>query len=252
MPEVQETFKKGKIVISNGSTCAFVAEELLGVELEKWKFPCGVITRGRTCTTPDNRLHPLRIKDGIVLAADMSISMWEEIPDFFADFSANDIFIKGANAVDHERNVGFLLSHPNGGTIGMALGRMAAQGSRLIVPVGLEKLVLSVVDASRTVPGINKVQYSFGLGAGYFAVTNATVVTEIEAFAILAGVKATHLASGGVGDSEGAVTLYLEGDKTGIDKAVELIKSIKGEKPVKSWKKPCTECSFQCELYPGK
>ena len=58
------------------------------------------------------------------------------------------------------------------------------------------------------------------------------VVTEIQAFALLAGVRAYHLASGGVGGSEGAVVLSLEGDEEKVEKAFELVKSIKGEPPV--------------------
>ena len=62
--------------------------------------------------------------------------------------------------------------------------------------------------------------------------TVGKVVTEIQAFAILAGVRAYHLASGGVGGSEGAVVLALEGDEKRVEKAFELVKSIKGEPPV--------------------
>jgi hypothetical protein len=58
------------------------------------------------------------------------------------------------------------------------------------------------------------------------------VVTEIQAFAILAGVKAYHIASGGVGGSEGAVALALEGEEEKVIQAFELAKSVKGEPPV--------------------
>ncbi len=37
------------------------------------------------------------------------------------------------------------------------------------------------------------------------------VVTEIQALGILAGVKARHIAGGGIAGSEGAVVLLLEG-----------------------------------------
>jgi len=49
---------------------------------------------------------------------------------------------------------------------------------------------------------------------------------------VLTGVKAYHLASGGVGGSEGAVVLALEGDEKRVKNAFELVKSIKGEPPV--------------------
>jgi len=60
----------------------------------------------------------------------------------------------------------------------------------------------------------------------------AKVVTEIQAFAILAGGRAYHIGSGDVGGSEGSVHLCLEGDENTVEKAFELVKSIKGEPPV--------------------
>ena len=62
-------------------------------------------------------------------------------------------------------------------------------------------------------------------------VQTGLVITEIQAFALLAGVKAYHIASGGVGGSEGAVMLTLEGDEERLTKAFEIVKAIKGEKP---------------------
>ena len=44
--------------------------------------------------------------------------------------------------------------------------------------------------------------------------------------------KAYHICSGGVGGSEGAVTLSIEGNEASVKKAFDLIKSIKGEPPV--------------------
>ncbi len=60
----------------------------------------------------------------------------------------------------------------------------------------------------------------------------AKVITEIQAFAILAGVRAYHIGSGGVGGSEGSVHLSIEGDEKSVEKAFDLAKSVKGEPPV--------------------
>jgi hypothetical protein len=48
----------------------------------------------------------------------------------------------------------------------------------------------------------------------------------------MAGVRAYHIGSGGVGGSEGAVVLTLEGEEAKVKKAFELAKSVKGEPPV--------------------
>ena len=53
-----------------------------------------------------------------------------------------------------------------------------------------------------------------------------TIVTEIEAMAILAGVDAYHYSAGGIAGAEGAVRILVEGTD---EEALELVKSIKGE-----------------------
>ncbi len=46
------------------------------------------------------------------------------------------------------------------------------------------------------------------------------------------GREVTHVASGGIGGSEGAVTLVLEAEADVLDKAFEMVKSVKGEPPL--------------------
>ncbi len=63
-------------------------------------------------------------------------------------------------------------------------------------------------------------------------VVSARVVTEIQALEILSGVHAVHVASGGVGGSEGSVVIALEGSDETVRRAFELVKSMKGEPPI--------------------
>ena len=77
-------------------------------------------------------------------------------------------------------------------------------------------------------------KYSTGLPCALIPLINAEVVTEVQAFEILTGSRATHVASGGIGGSEGAVVLTLEGDENTIDRAFALVKTVKGELPVPS------------------
>ena len=107
-------------------------------------------------------------------------------------------------------------------------GPASAQGIAIIAPVGLEKLVLSVPEAASGW-GQLTLDYVMGVKVGMAAVATALVVTEIQALALLAGVRARLVASGGVSGSEGAVILLLEGDRESIDAAVELVEWIKGE-----------------------
>jgi hypothetical protein len=64
---------------------------------------------------------------------------------------------------------------------------------------------------------------------GYMPLVNAQVLTEIQALKVLCGVLATHVASGGIGGSEGSVVLTIEGMEEDVDRAFALVKALKGE-----------------------
>ena len=226
LPEVQNAYKNGMIIIARGITNAFVTEELFGISVEPKAgqtvgMICGGITNANSGTPPCT-WHVIR-KGKVVEGADSNVEI--------LDFGPDDVFIKGANAVDREGNAGIFTSSVKGGTIGMAWPVVTPRECHLIMPVGLEKMVPSVIEAARH-SGIYHFKYSTGLPAKLTPVLLGKVVTEIQAFAILAGVRAYHLASGGVGGSEGAVVLALEGDEKRVENAFELVKSIKGEPPV--------------------
>jgi hypothetical protein len=238
LPEIKEALKNGKIIISGGTTNAYVSEELLGKQIDKAKFTAGIITKGRQCLTPpDERIKPVVLKNGKKVDKD-----WTEVVE---KFTAADVFIKGGNAIDHKGNVGVLAAHPMGGTIGKALGITAARGSNFIIPIGLEKMIPDVTTASNTA-GIQTFDQRIGMAVGLIQVSYGKVITEIEALDILTGAKATCIGAGGVGGSEGSVVLVVEGEKNQIDITMELIKNIKGEKAINALKQKCSDCNCKC------
>jgi hypothetical protein len=113
--------------------------------------------------------------------------------------------------------------------------------------VGLEKLVPSVKDAVKYT-GAKTLDYSFGADFGMYCLTNAVVVTEIQALKILFDVEAKHVASGGVGGCEGAVVLIFFGNETNVRAAISLLESIKGERPVAGRLGTCETCRYACRL----
>ncbi|OWZ83710.1 hypothetical protein [Natranaerobius trueperi] len=123
---------------------------------------------------------------------------------------------------------------------------LSARGVNLIIPVGREKLIPSVKEASKTL-GINNIDKRIGMSCGMMPITNGKVITEIEAFEILFEVSATHVASDGVGGSEGSCTFVLEGDEDKIENAFQLVKDIKKEPALTGNKKTCTDCHDFCE-----
>jgi hypothetical protein len=224
VPEVQAALTSGRIIIGNGTTNAYVAEELLGASVPKWRYAAGVIADSKLTVTPGaTRLPPYALKHGRSFQAG-----WVEL---LKEFGRGDVFVKGGNAVDPEGNVGVLLASDVGGTVGQMLGIVAARGAHLVVPIGLEKLVPDVVEAGRHC-GIARTDLSDGLPVGMAVLTGAQVVTEIEALQLLFGLDAWHVASGGVGGSEGAVTIAVEGTEQAVKAAMDLAVSLGREPPV--------------------
>ncbi|HHT02027.1 MAG TPA: hypothetical protein GXZ96_04985 [Firmicutes bacterium] len=228
LPEVKAALQKGRVVIATGSTTGYVAEEILGRQFERKKFLSGHIFDGLLCAMGDHpALYPFVIIDGQVI----------DVPpeDILPDFEATDVFIKSANAVDINGHAGVLMANELGGTIGMALGILTSRGANLIVPVGMEKMIPSVTEASRRL-GTRRVKYGLESAAlegkiGLMPLVTATVITEVTALHRLCDVEVFHIASGGIGGSEGSVVLLIEGKEENVQSALSLIKEIKGEPP---------------------
>jgi hypothetical protein len=230
-PEVQNAMKKGMILIGRGVTNAYVSEELFKISVEpKAAQASGVVCGGiadASLDPPPCTSHV--VKDGkVVEGADSGVEIHK--------FGPGDVFIKGANAIDREGIAGIHVATLNSGTIGMAWPIITPRGCHYLIPVSLEKAVASVIDVARYT-GVYHFKYSMGLPIKLVPVPLGLVITEIEAFAILAGVRAYHIGSGGVGGSEGSVHLVLEGDEESVEKGFEVAKSVKGEPPVTLSKK---------------
>ena len=222
---VQNAYRNGRIIIIGSTTNAFVVEELTGQKINKYYYAAGLVSDGKLGgNPPEVRLKPFAFKDGV----QQDIHPNEMVKEFTAD----DTYIKSANAVDPEGNAGILMSADTGGTIGPALGILNARGSHLITPVGLEKMIPSVIQAS-TRCGRETFLKATGDPVGYMPLVNSMVITEIEALQILSGVEVTHIASGGVNGSEGAVTLVLEGAEDQVNKGFEIVSEVKGEHAIK-------------------
>lgn len=244
MDKVKRALENAYVIIAGGTTNAYVLEELLNKQVEPQRFTVGISCRGVLCITDPDRREQLPVI--LHRGEPVQVTIKEALEDFHKD----TIVIKGANAVDPEGNVGVITSGFDGGTVAQIIGTVTSQGLGYIVPVGLEKLVPSVKKAVQ-VTGAKFLDYTMGADFGMYCLVKADVVTEIRALEILFGVKATHVASGGVGGNEGAVTLVVEGEDEKIKAAVKLLNSIKGEPPIKSLKRTCENCQYKQCYYNG-
>ncbi|MFC1917902.1 hypothetical protein ACFLXH_04540 [Chloroflexota bacterium] len=225
LPEVKAALNKGTVVIGWGTTTAYVVEEILGMTIDyKTDFASGVVCNGELNSVhPEIKIMPFVLKDGKPSDIHQKTALDEFMPE--------DVFIKGANSVDLNGDIGILVAAQHGGSISHAWFAVAGRGSHFICPVGLEKLIPSVRDAANKCC-FYRYKYSTGVPVSQVAFQNAKVVTEIQAVQILTGADATHVASGGIAGSEGAITLVLEGEAQALEEAFELIKGIRTEPPL--------------------
>ena len=235
MPEVEGALEAGLVVLARGTTNTYVAEEIMRTSAEnmsvfdqkvinKAEYSRGVITKGELMANQRRGTgNDIVLRDGKV---------WDISPkEVITQFSRDDVFLKGANAVDAWGEAGVLCASADAGTIGAVLVSLMARDANLIVPVGLEKMVPSTIDAMN-VTGVYNYKYSTGRPVVLIPLIKAKVIPEIQALGILFGVNTTMVGAGGIGGSEGSVVLVIEGDEENVDDAFALIKSIKGEEAV--------------------
>ncbi|NJE26482.1 hypothetical protein E3E22_07610 [Thermococcus sp. MV5] len=237
LEEVQHALENGFVYIATGTTAAYVAEEILGEKIEKEKWTVGVISKGRTCVTAKKTWPKhLVLYKGKPYEGEPLEALKEMGPD--------DVFIKGANAIDQNWNVAVFAAAPDGGTIGKTFGWTITKGVITITPISLEKFTPTPVEVSAKLTGIHSFDWGTGLYAALVPIPHAIPVTEVEAYDILANVDAIPIASGGAGGAEGSVTLVLEGDDENMERAKEITKAIKGEPPLEPYTEDCSICPF--------
>jgi len=219
--EVKKAFKNGIIVIGVGTTNAYVVEELLGRKIERERFVAGVVLPEGTYVLPaERRLKEVIIRRGKIIDVNMD--------DVLPKLTSNDVFVKGANALDFSGTAGVFMAGQKGGTIGRALGTIMSRGVNLIIPVGLEKFIPGSVKDAAPLAGMDKVTFSTGVSVGIMPV-HGKVITELEAIQILSSAEAIVMGKGGVSGAEGAVTLLVRGTPKQLREVKRLVKAVKGE-----------------------
>jgi hypothetical protein len=238
-PVIRRAMKSGTIVIPFGSTNAFVASELTGRKVKEEKYLAGFVDCV-TCVVPkERRGKQIVIQRGMVREV-------EEVSDIVEHLTPEDVFIKGANAIDCHGVAGVFLAGKGGGTIGSALGTIISRGVNLLIPVGLAKMVsYSIVEASKRV-GTQRFDAAFGVPVGLMPL-HGTVITEIEALKLLGAGDAFQIGAGGICGGEGSVTLCVEGGS--INKVYSLILKIKSESKKGGLQKDCDKCKYEKCVY---
>ncbi|NPV06624.1 MAG: hypothetical protein HPY83_01520 [Anaerolineae bacterium] len=218
-PVFREAYDRGRILIIKGTTNAYIVEELTGEPIDKLNFARGL-------TLPHGqRRRAVQGRDlSDVLVERGEVRWGVDIAEAVETLGRGDLILKGANALNYrERLAGVLIGDPRSGTVGLALRRAVGSHVRLMIPVGLEKCISSsIMDA------VHYVQRPEHRGEGMMPVWGS-IFTEIEALEVLAGVRATHIGSGGVAGAEGAIWLAYEGDEEQMKRAEAALAAVYGE-----------------------
>lgn len=243
LDEVKEAYENNTILIALGTTTGVVAEELLGENINRESFAAGIILKKGTCVVPsEDRSGNIIIKKGEVVDVDTS--------EVIEDFSSSDMIIKGANAIDSEGTAGILLGSETGGTLTKVVAPAVARGAKIIIPVGLEKLIPGKIGDLRNFTGIDKVESSVGVPVGIGSM-HGKIITEIEALEELANVKAIPIAKGGVSGGEGSTVIVVDGPEGEIDKIKKIADGVKGEESI-LFETYCKSCIRESCPYSGK
>ena len=219
---VKKALRHGIIAVAKGTTNGYIVEELLNKRIDKTAY-----VLGKTLPEKMEGLYrfPDPAKDVVLKNGEpIDISVVESV----RSMGEGDVFIKGGNALNYEKGlVGVLSGALNGGTIGATLEIINHHKISLVLPIGLEKSVVTGVYSTQE--ELKKGAVTWRDAPLRLVPLSGIIVTEIEALEILTGVKAGVISAGGVGGAEGSIRLLLKGETEQVRKAVELITDIQGE-----------------------
>jgi hypothetical protein len=222
-PSVRRALDSGRIVITRGTTNAFVAEVLCGVPIDRGAYAAGFIDQRWNVNT---RLGEM---EEIVLVRGRRST--EDPEETLAALSLGDVVIKGGNALDPWGIVGVLLASPTGGTVGRYVAAATARGVDLLLPISVSKSIhTSVIDLSQEM-GTGRIGLHDGLPCGMFPL-HGQIVTEIDALHLLFGVDAVHVASNGLGAGRGSVSLLIYGEDVAVRRAYDFVAGLRQEADV--------------------
>ncbi len=225
-PAVVEALQEGIVCVTKGSTNAYVVEELTGKSIDKTQYMTGR-------TLPAGSDAGKRLSGGLPDCI-LRKGEWDKETDsksIVDEMGPDDVYLKGANALNYERDqAALLIGHPTGGTIGATIGTIIARRIKLIIPVGLEKSV--PMDLKALADIVRDVEEGESNTPTLWPLEVAEVFTEVEALeALVPGVLVFPLAAGGLAGAEGSVRLLLDGPKEAVEGASEVVASCQGEPP---------------------
>ena len=220
-PLVKQKMESGMVIITKGTTNAYIAEELIGLEAEHGEFMSGNISN-KPFNIETNKIPEIIVVNGKRI--DMPLK------DALAAIKPGDIVFKGGNLLNYEKKqAAVTVGAPDGGTVGRIQPYTAEGPGHLIVPIGLEKETYGDLSDYEYILSQNiKKNGSIPLVRLH---KNAEIFTEIEAIKLFGKVEVVPFASGGIGGSEGGKSFAIYGTQAEVDKVLNIISQVQGEPP---------------------
>jgi hypothetical protein len=247
---VKQAAMDGMVVIHPSSSTYFIFQELIGARPKTNYWVCGVVTKRGMCvemamTVGDHSPRTVEFNPGelrgLWAIKKGKVLLEQTLSELMEQMTAKDVFIKGANALDPQGNVGVLIGES--ASLGMVISTWRKKKFTLIYPVGLEKLIPIPVRQATLEAKQAKYEYGMGLPTGLFPCPDGKTITEIDAVKILSGAIAVPIASGGLGGAEGATTLVIKGADEQVRDAIKFIEQSKGAKLPSLRLSNCSDCS---------
>jgi len=257
MPLMRKARQKGLIVIHPSSTTLFLVEELLGKRPEGMWVSGLVLPKGMCISRERQHLGPLHSTGGdhdvgkFAFAWVLEEGVYREglpLGPLLNRMGKDDVYVKGANAIDPEGKAGVLYASSGAGTIGKVIVASRRKRFAILLPIGLEKLIPTPIAQAAKVASRENTDVAMGIPVGLIPVPGK-VVTEVEAIDILSEAKAFVVAAGGLGGAEGAVTLVIRGPNEKVNRALQIIKDVKGATLPEVFPTDCASCWYPtCHL----
>ena len=196
---------------------------MLNKSIEHGSFVIGHFApEGQSPVNADKRqMQEVVIKDGKLLDVtyDEALKMLEP----------GDIVMKGGNLLNYSmKQAAVCIGAPNGGTTYKLLPYVGEGNAELIIPIGLEKETTANLEVLENT--LNAGNERLNSVPKLYMFRTGTVFTEIEAIRQFADVKVFPYGVGGISGREGGVSLVISGSETEVNKVLELVKTIHGER----------------------
>ncbi|GAB4114128.1 MAG: hypothetical protein Kow00103_07290 [Candidatus Caldatribacteriota bacterium] len=214
---IKESLSNGKLILFGGTTVSALAEILFGKAL---RLSGRVSTRGTVTAFQKKREvpHTMLFTQGKIYDLERDV----EVQKLLQSIEKSDVVVSGANGYDVNGNA-FLMA----GTYGLGdrinlLAPIHTEGAKVLIAVGLEKLIPGSTLEAIKCSGRNSSIWSMGASVGLVPLVGE-IINEIEAIKILFGIKPVVIGRGGIQGAEGSSTFVAQGERETLQRLISLI-----------------------------